>query len=143
MSVASRITMVTLGVADVARSREFYERLGWRASSASNDSVVFFHSGGTVLGLYGREALAEDAKVQNTQASFDGVTVATNYNSAEEVDAAFAHAVECGATPTKPPEKAFWGGYSGYYADPDGHLWEVAHNPLMQLDSSGHMTLPE
>lgn len=141
--VATRITMVTLGVADIAESRAFYERLGWRASGASNESVVFFHSGGTVLGLFGRESLAEDANVENTQGSFDGVTLATNYNSPEEVDAAFAHAVECGATPTKPPEKVFWGGYSGYYADPDGHLWEVAHNPFMQLDATEHMTLPE
>ncbi|WP_425396890.1 VOC family protein [Aeoliella sp.] len=141
--VASRITLVTLGVADIAKSREFYERLGWRASSASNESVVFFQSGGTVLGLYGREALAEDAGIENTHSTFDGVTLATNYNSPEEVDAAFAHAVANGATPTKPPEKVFWGGYSGYYADPDGHLWEVAHNPLMELNASGHMTLPE
>ncbi|MDA8746325.1 VOC family protein [Rubripirellula amarantea] len=151
MPVASRITMVTLGVANLAESRAFYERLGWKASEASNESVTFFHSGGTVLGLYGREALAKDAGIKaagveatsldHGPASFTGVALATNYNSQAEVDAAFAYAVASGATPTKPPEKAFWGGYSGYYADPDGHLWEVAHNPMAPLDNAGHMTL--
>jgi uncharacterized protein len=141
MSVATRITLVTLGVADVAAATDFYVRLGWQPSTASNESVTFFHGSGVVLGLYGRAALAEDAGATDQPRGFDGVTLATNYHSEAEVDAAFAHAVACGATPTKPPEKAFWGGYSGYYADPDGHLWEVAHNPVMPLDEHGRMTL--
>ena len=142
MSVAARINLVTLGVADVARAREFYERLGWRASSASNESVTFLHSTSAVLALYGREALAEDAGVANSPAGFAGVTLATNYNSEAEVDAAFAHAIASGARDVKQPVKAFWGGYSGYYADLDGHLWEVAFNPFMPLDANGNMTLP-
>ncbi|WP_442484147.1 VOC family protein [Aeoliella sp. SH292] len=142
MSVAARINLVTLGVADVARAREFYERLGWQASSASNESVTFLHSTSAVLALYGREALAEDAGVASESDGFAGVTLATNYNSEAEVDAAFGHAVACGAKAVKQPVKAFWGGYSGYYADLDGHLWEVAFNPFMPLDANGNMTLP-
>ena len=142
MAVHSRITLVTLGVADVAVATAFYERLGWKASTASNDDVTFFHSQGAILGLYGREALAEDANVPPESTGFDGVALGTNYASEAEVDAAFAHAVSCGATPAKKPQKVFWGGYSGYYADPDGHLWEVAHNPFVPLDEQGYMTLP-
>jgi predicted lactoylglutathione lyase len=142
VSVATRINLVTLGVEDVARAREFYERLGWQASSASNESVTFLHSTSAVLALYGREALAEDAGVANTPNGFAGMTLATNYNSEAEVDTAFAHAIACGAKEVKRPVKAFWGGYSGYYADLDGHLWEVAFNPFMPLDAEGKMTLP-
>ncbi|MCA9079465.1 MAG: VOC family protein [Planctomycetaceae bacterium] len=138
-----RVNLITLGVADVAAATAFYERLGWRKSSASNADVTFFHSSGSVLGLYGRAALAEDAHVPDSEPGFSGVALARNFPSEAEVDAAFAHAVQCGATPVKSPQKVFWGGYSGYIADPDGHLWEYAHNPLMPLDDQGRMTLPE
>ncbi|MCP1198430.1 VOC family protein [Notoacmeibacter sp. MSK16QG-6] len=139
----SRLTMVTLGVTDIARSTAFYEKLGWKKSSASNESVSFFHMAGTKLGLFGRTDLAEDAHVANTETGFSGVALAINFDSEREVDAAFDHAVSVGATPAKRPEKVFWGGYSGYFADPDGHLWELAHNPMAPLDDNGNMRLPE
>ena len=139
----ARLSLITLGVADIARSREFYEKLGWRASSTSNEHVVFFHSRTTVLGLYGRQALAEDACVEDQGEGFAGVTLAINLDSTEQVDEAYAHAMECGAEAIKTPQPVFWGGYSGYFADPDGHLWEVAHNPFVTLDDRGMMTLPE
>ena len=140
--VPSRINLVTLGVADVAASTEFYERLGWKKSSGSNESVTFFHSKGTVLGLYGRGPLAEDAQVEDSAPGFSGIALAQNFESEDDVDAAFQFAVECGAKPVKKPEKVFWGGYSGYIADPDGHLWELAHNPFVMLGDDEHMQLP-
>lgn len=143
MPFAPYITMVTLGVADVAVSTAFYERLGFRKSSASNDSVTFFHMNGAVLGLFGRAALAEDAGVENSAPGFAGVSLAHNLGSEAEVDAAYAYALACGAAPVKAPEKVFWGGYSCYFADPDGHLWEMAFNPYMPVDGNGHMALPE
>lgn len=147
MSLPSRINLVTLGVADVAAATAFYERLGWKKSSASNDSVTFFHSRGTVLGLFGREPLAKDAHIENSRVEnsrqwFSGITLAQNLNSEAEVDAAYEHAISCGAKPQKKPEKVFWGGYSGYFADPDGHLWELAYNPFIPLGEDEHMTLP-
>lgn len=143
MSLAPRITLVTLGVADVAASTAFYKKLGWKRSSASNDNVTFFHMNGTVLGLFGRGELAKDAGVENTPPGFSGVTLAHNFNSEAEVDGAYAFALSCGATGIKPPQKVFWGGYSCYFADPDGHLWEMAYNPFMPLGADGHMVLPE
>jgi uncharacterized protein len=137
-----RLTLVTLGVSDMARSRAFYEALGFKASSASQDSVTFFNAGGVVLGLFGRAALADDAHVADSEPGFSGVALAHNTASEAEVDRVLAHALVCGATLKKPAQKVFWGGYSGYFADPDGHLWEVAYNPFMPLDADGHMTLP-
>lgn len=138
-----RITMITLGVADLAVSAAFYERLGFARSSASTETVAFLKTRGTVLGLYGHAALAEDAGVTDKgHPAFRGVALAHNVASPAEVDALFDYAVECGATAVKRPEKVFWGGYSGYFADPDGHLWELAHNPFAPLDDDGHMTLP-
>lgn len=142
MTVDSRITLITLGVADVASSTRFYESLGWRKSSASNEQVTFFHSAGTVLGLFNRQALADDAGVENSAVGFSGCTLAQNYNSKTEVDDVFAHALACGAREVKKPCDVFWGGYSGYFADPDGHLWEIAWNPIMPLDSKMLMQLP-
>lgn len=143
MTFEPRITMITLGVADVAASTAFYERLGFSRSSASNESVTFLRMNGTALGLFGRSALAEDARVDDSVPGFSGVTLAHNLGSEAAVDEAFAHAIACGARAVKAPEKVFWGGYSGYFADPDGHLWEVAHNPLMPNGPDGHMLLPE
>jgi len=142
MTLLSRINLVTLGVIDVAAATEFYERLGWTKSTASNDQVAFFRSNGTVLGLFGREALAEDAQAGPVKDGFAGATFAQNFESENEVDEAFKHAIACGAKPMKQPQKVFWGGYSGYFSDPDGHVWELAHNPFTQLNFDGHKTLP-
>ena len=143
MQLDRRISLVTLGVDDVARATAFYERLGWTRSSASQEAITFIKLKGIVLGLFSRQALADDATVDNTPKGFSGVTLAHNAGSPEEVDAIYAFALSCGASPVKPPHKVFWGGYSGYFADPDGHLWEVAHNPYAPLDENGHMTLPD
>lgn len=139
-----RLSLVTLGVADVAKARAFYERLGFRASNASEDNVAFFDAGGVVLALYGREALAEDACVSGggARGGFSGVTLAHNVASEKDVDAVLAAAVAVGARLVRPAQAVFWGGYSGYFADPDGHLWEVAYNPFFPLDASGRVVLP-
>lgn len=137
-----RLSLVTLGVADVAQSRAFYERLGFKASSQSNASVAFFDAGGVILAVFGRNSLAEDANVTAMQEGFSGVTLAHNVGSEAEVDAVLADAVASGATLTKPAAKTFWGGYSGYFSDPDGHLWEVAHNPFWPMDDAGRVVLP-
>lgn len=139
-----RISLVTLGVADVAASRAFYERMGWKASPASQESVAFFQAGGMVLGLYGREALAEDAGVANTAPQpFSGIALAYNGRSKDEVDAVLAEAVAAGGDLIKPAKDTFWGGYSGYFADPDGHLWEVAWNPFFPVADDGSISLPD
>ncbi|WP_377275470.1 VOC family protein [Rhizobium sp. R86522] len=143
MSLERRISLITLGVADVARSTEFYARLGWTKSAASNDQVTFIQLKGTALGLFSRASLAEDAHVEDTPPGFSGVTLAYNVSSEIGVDAVVKFAVSCGARLVKPPEKVFWGGYSGYVADPDGHLWEIAFNPFFPQDEHGHVILPE
>lgn len=137
-----RLTLVTLGVADVAAARSFYERLGFKASSDSNADVTFFNAGGVALALFGRAALAADALAENTTPGFSGVTLAHNVGSANEVDSVMAEAYAAGAVIGKAAGKTFWGGYAGYFADLDGHLWEVAHNPFWPLDSEGRVTLP-
>ena len=142
-----RLSIVTLGVADVAKARSFYEALGFKASSASQDSVTFMDAGGVVLALYGRDALAEDAHVApgapGSVQAFAGFTLAHNVRSEAEADAVLAHAVSCGARLMKPARQVFWGGYSGYFADPDGHLWEVAYNPFFPFDEAGRLDLPK
>ena len=138
----ARVSFVTLGVNDVGRSRKFYEALGFRASSASEPDVTFFDAGGVVLAVFGREALAEDATVPGSKPGFSGVVLAHNVNSPAEVDQVLGQAIAAGAKLLKPGQKAFWGGYSGYFADPDDHLWEVAYNPFMPLASNGRVTLP-
>jgi catechol 2,3-dioxygenase-like lactoylglutathione lyase family enzyme len=138
-----RLSLITLGVADVARSRAFYEALGWRASAASRPEVAFFQANGMALALYGRSALAEDAEVEDTASGFSGVALAHNLRSQAEVDQVYTQALGAGARPIKEPRKAFWGGYSGYFADPDGHLWELAWNPLFPLDEAGNLHLPD
>jgi catechol 2,3-dioxygenase-like lactoylglutathione lyase family enzyme len=125
-----RISMITLGVRDLAAAVQFYEQgLGFPRRE-SPPEVAFFTLHGTWLGLYGREALAEDATVPAAGRGFEAFTLAHNVHSEAEVDAVIAQAVAAGATLVKPPQKVFWGGYSGYFKDPDGHLWEVAYNPL-------------
>jgi uncharacterized protein len=138
-----RISLITLGVADVARARAFYEALGWTASSASQPEVAFFQANGLALALWGRQALAEDAGVADGPRGFSGVALAYNGRSKQEVDAVHASAVAAGATPLKPPQDTPWGGYVGYFADPDGHLWEVAWNPSFPLDERGNLSLPD
>jgi predicted lactoylglutathione lyase len=137
-----RLTLVTLGVEDMPRARRFYEALGFQASSASQETVTFFAAGGVVLGLYGRQSLADDAHVMNSKSGFSGITLAHNVGSEAEVDTVLAEAINAGAQLLKPGQKVFWGGYSGYFADPDGHIWEVAYNPMAPLNEAGHMTLP-
>ena len=124
-----RISMVTLGVRDLAASVAFYAQGLGLPRMESPPEVAFFTLDGTWLGLYGREALAEDATVPAEGHGFAGVALAHNVASEAEVDAVLAQAVAAGARLVKPGQKVFWGGYSGYFADPDGHLWEVAHNP--------------
>ena len=137
------LSLVTLGVADLARSRRFYEAaFGWKPSSAGNEHVTFYDTGTIVLALWGRAALAEDAHVAEDGTGFAGFSLACNLTSREEVDAAYARAVDAGARPLKPPREVFWGGYSGYVADPDGFAWELAHNPFWPLDH-GRIQLPE
>lgn len=137
----SAVSMVTLGVADLTRARVFYEALGFTAGPGSSENIVFFQLGALVLALFPRTPLAEDAQVADDGQGFDGVTLAHNYPSEEAVDAAMAHALASGAVLKKKPQKVFWGGYSGYFADPDGHLWEVAYNPFVKVDDHGIVTL--
>ena len=135
------LSIVTLGVTDLRRSTLFYEQLGWADTSASQPSVTFLQGASVVLGLYPRDKLAEDAGVEDTPAGFRGVTLALNRPSREAVDAFMAEAEAAGAEVVKRPQAAFWGGYSGYFADPDGHLWEVAHNPFFAMDENGTVAL--
>ncbi len=137
-----RLSMVTLGVADVSRARLFYERLGWTASSRSQDEITFFQVGALVVGLWGRAALAADSGAVDA-GGWGGVTLAHNVRSPAEVDAVLAEAAAAGGTIARPGEQTFWGGYSGVFADPDGHPWEVAHNPFWPLDDTGGVVLPE
>jgi catechol 2,3-dioxygenase-like lactoylglutathione lyase family enzyme len=128
------LSMITLGVRDLARAVAFYEAgLGLPRMAFDSDAVAFFPLAGAWLGLYGREALAQDAGVPAAGSGFSGIALAHNVASREDVDATLAQAVAAGGTLVKPGQDVFWGGYSGYFADPDGHLWEVAWNPIMQV----------
>jgi uncharacterized protein len=135
------ITLVTLGVSDVQASAVFYEKLGLKRAPASQEAVVFFDMGGGALGLFGREPLAKDAGVPPQGDGFRAVTLAWNQPDEDSVDNAILRAVEAGGRLVKAAEKVFWGGYSGYFSDPDGHLWEVAHNPYAALREDGSMEL--
>lgn len=138
-----KLNIVTLGVRDFKRSLEFYKNgLGWKTSKASNDHIAFFPLGGVVLALYPREALAEDAKVQPDGSGFTGMTIAFNAHDEEEVDKVLDEVEKLGMKIIKKPEKVFWGGYSGYFADPDGYLWEVAFNPYFDFDENDNLILP-
>ncbi|MFQ5582446.1 MAG: VOC family protein [Mariprofundaceae bacterium] len=128
-----RISMITLGVSDLKKSIEFYEKgLGFPRMD-SPPEVAFFTLIGSWLGLYGRDALAADASVSPKGSGFEGVTLSHNVQSEAEVGKVLEQAVAAGATLVKPAQKAFWGGYHGYFADPDGHLWEIAHNPFFWI----------
>lgn len=139
-----RLTVVTLGVSDLASSRRFYcEGLGFVASSTSDEHIVFIDAVGVVLGLYPRDLLARDARVPEKGSGFGGVTLARNVGSRGEVDTALEVARQAGAKILKPAQEAFWGGYSGYFADPDGYPWEIAYNPHWKLDAEGRVVLPK
>ena len=135
-----RLSLVTRGVADLSRARAFYEALGWITGASPADDVVFFQAGGMILALWSREQLAEDSVVEDS-GGWGGVTLAHNVRSPEEVDAVIAEAERAGATIGRPGAATFWGGYSGVFLDPDGHPWEVAHNPRWTIAEDGSTRL--
>jgi hypothetical protein len=140
--VEQRISLITLGVADVSRARAFYEQLGWRGQEV--DETVFFQVGGAVLVLWGRDKLAEDAGLEDDNPeSFGGFVLAHNVRSRAEVDDVLAEAADAGATISQAARETFYGGYAGCFTDPDGHVWEVAHNPGFTLNPDGSLTLPD
>jgi len=135
-----RLSVVTLGVEDLGRARAFYEALGWKTGAGPDDDVVFFQAGGLIVALWSRESLAEDSAVEDT-GGWGGITLAHNVGSPAEVDAVIAEAEAAGATIGRPGAATFWGGYSGVFIDPDGHPWEVAHNPHWTLREDGSVQL--
>ncbi len=137
-----RVTMITLGVGDLARATRFYTALGWRKAEESQDGISFFQLPGMLLGLFPITELAKDQGRPDAKLETGAMTMAHNLNSKAEVDAAFAEFLGAGATSLKDPEEVFWGGYSGYAADPDGHVWEFAYNPFAPLAADGTLTLP-
>jgi catechol 2,3-dioxygenase-like lactoylglutathione lyase family enzyme len=138
--VEQRVSLVTLGVADLGRARAFYEALGWRTGAEPDDEVVFFQAGGMIVALWGREQLAEDSVVSDG-GGWGGVTLAYNARSRDDVDAVLAEADAAGATIARWGADTFWGGYSGVFVDPDGHPWEVAHNPGWTIADDGSISL--
>lgn len=144
MGIPARISIVTLGVRDLQRSTDFYEALGWELTSSSmRDEIVWFRTSDSYLGLFGFEALAEDANAATTpREGFDGVTLAICVENEDAVSAAIDDAVAVGATLLKAPVRAEWGGFSGYFADPDGYAWEVAYNPNFPIRQDGRITIP-
>ena len=138
-----RVSLITLGVADLKRSREFYERLGWRRSMAKEEGVVFFQAGGMALALYPRHELAKDAKIAPEGHGFCGISLAYNARNRQEVDLVLAEAQAAGAKLLKAAEDAFWGGYSGYFSDPDGFPWGVAWNPSFPIMEDGSIRIPD
>ncbi len=135
-----RVSLITLGVADLERSRRFYEALGWTTGAAPDDDVVFFQAGEMVLALWDRARLAEDSCVEDSP-GWGGTTLAQNLGSPAEVDAAIEDARAAGARIGREPAETFWGGYSGVFVDPDGHPWEIAHNPHWTLTEDGGVQL--
>jgi predicted lactoylglutathione lyase len=137
-----RVSLITLGVADLGRSRTFYEQLGWHGQEA--EETVFFQAGGQAVVLWGRAKVAADAGiVDDGTARFGGIVLAHNVASREEVDRVVAAAATAGGEVTKQPTETFYGGYAGFFRDPDGHVWEVAHNPGFTLGPDGALTLPD
>ena len=135
-----RVTIIGLGVKDLRISNEFYEnKFGWEKMDSSNEAITFFKLNGIMLSLYPREKLAEDATVSPEGHGFKGVSLAYNTRSKEEVDEIITSLEAKGVTIVKRPQEVFWGGYSSYIADPDGHLWEIAHNPFLPIDKEGNV----
>jgi catechol 2,3-dioxygenase-like lactoylglutathione lyase family enzyme len=143
--VPARLSIVTLGVADLERSARFYRDLGWEQRGDLAEGITWFRTSGTWVGLFGHEALAEDvgleATPQHDLPAYRGITLAINLGSPNAVDLAFARVHEVGGRIVKPAEPTPWGGYSGYFADPDGHLWEIAHNPFFPIDEHGRIEI--
>ncbi|SNY39772.1 hypothetical protein SAMN06297129_0638 [Pseudooceanicola antarcticus] len=137
-----RVTLITLGVEDLGRARAFYAALGWQPAE-EQEGVSFYQMDGLLLGLFGREALAKDQGRPGAPLGTGAMTLAQNFHDRAGVDAAYAQALAAGAEALKAPEEVFWGGYSGYYADPDGHVWELAHNPFWPLGETGRLDLPK
>jgi predicted lactoylglutathione lyase len=138
--VRQRISLITLGVSDLGRARGFYGALGWSSSAEDGGDVVFFQAGDMVLALWDRARLAEDSAVEDS-GGWGGTTLALNLGSAAEVDAAIEEARAAGAEIGREPAETFWGGYSGLFLDPDGHPWEIAHNPHWRLTEDGGVRL--
>jgi uncharacterized protein len=138
--VDQRVSLVTLGVRDLPRARAFYEALGWRSGAGPDDDVVFFQAGGMIVALWSRESLAVDSGVEDG-GGWGGIALALNVSSPAEVDAVIAEAGRAGARIAREGGEAFWGGYTGVFVDPDGHPWEVAHNPHWSLAEDGSVTL--
>jgi predicted lactoylglutathione lyase len=136
-----KLNLITLGVADIEKSKVFFSGLGWQAHSRSMEDLILFPLGGMLLSLYPREALAEDVGVSAEGQGFSGITLAINTHSKEEVDSILAEVTPLGGTVVKPAQEVFWGGYSGYFRDLDGHLFEVAYNPFWTLDAFENVTL--
>lgn len=136
-----RVSVITLGVRDLARARRFYERVGWSTGAEPDDDVVFFQAGDMVVALWDRARLAEDSCVEDAD-GWGGVTLSLNFGSPAEVDDAIAQARAAGATIGREPAETFWGGYSGVFIDPEGHPWEVAHNPRWVVTEEGGVRLP-
>jgi catechol 2,3-dioxygenase-like lactoylglutathione lyase family enzyme len=141
--VEQRVSLITLGVNDLARARAFYEALGWRGQET--EETYFVQAGGSAIALWSRQKLADDAGVRDIARDdgFGGITLAHNVRNREEVDAILAAARSAGGSITKPAAETFYGGYAGYFADPDGHLWEIAHNPGFALGPDGSLTVPD
>jgi catechol 2,3-dioxygenase-like lactoylglutathione lyase family enzyme len=137
-----RVSLITLGVRDLERARKFYEALGWKTRAEPGDDVVFFQAGDMVVALWDRAALAEDSGVDDA-GGWGGITFAYNVRSPAEVDDVIAEADAAGATIARPGAETFWGGYSGVFVDPDGHPWEIAHNPRWEIGEEGSVTLPD
>jgi uncharacterized protein len=137
-----RVTLITLGVADLARSRAFYRALGWHPQSET-ETISFYQMHGAVLALFGLNDLADDQDRPIAELGRGAMTLAQNFGSEEDVDAAWAMAMKAGAQAIKVPQAVSWGGYSGYFSDPDGHVWELAMNPFWPLAADGSLTLPE
>jgi len=138
-----RVSLITLGVKDLAVSRKFYGDLGWTPKDEVPGQVIFYQLHGAVLGLFGIGPLAKDQGRPDAKLGTGAITLAQNFATEAEVDAAYTKALSVGATALKAPQKVFWGGYSGYYADPDGHPWEVAFNPFWELEDDGKLILPD
>src|SRR5947199_3953919 len=139
-SMEQRLSLVTLGVRDLERTRRFYEALGWESGAAPADDVVFFQAGCMIVALWGRDQLAEDSVVEDS-GGWGGITLAYNARSPAEVDSVLAEAEPAGAAVPRRGAETFWGGYSGVFVDPEGHPWEVAHNPNWTLDENGAVGL--
>jgi predicted lactoylglutathione lyase len=136
-----RLSLVTLGISDLERSRKFYESLGWTTRAEEGDDVVFFQAGCMVVALWDRAKLAEDSEVSDS-GGWGGVTLAYNTRTTDEVDRVIEEARKAGGEIGREPDETFWGGYSAVFIDPDGHPWEVAHNPSWTIEEDGSVTLP-